>query len=48
MFGRRGGDEGIVNGAAGDAERCQPGLEPVRFLGAEAIMARLFGDWKKP
>jgi hypothetical protein len=35
MFGCRSGDEGIVNGAAGQAERCQPGMEPLRTLGAE-------------
>ena len=39
VFGCRGGDEGIVDGAAGDAERCQPGMEPLRVLGAEESLA---------
>jgi len=35
VFGCRGGDEGVVNGAARDAKRGQPGVEPLRALGAE-------------
>src|SRR5487761_957072 len=35
VFGRRSGDEGVVGRTTRDAERRQPGMQPVRFPGTE-------------
>jgi hypothetical protein len=34
VFGYRGGDEGVADGATRDVERCRPGVESFRALGA--------------